>query len=108
MEKSRGRLRLLLFLLAASLLPQVSLGSELELRVNRSSDVVRLMCEPPLGSPQRAATFTFRDPLNGTSEERRSSTGTLDIPILSDNETVVSCRIDGSTNSDNFSIAGKS
>ena len=56
-----------------------------------------------------AATFTFRDPLDGTLDPRHSSTGRLDIPVLSHNETVVSCRIDGqSTDSPSYSIAGKS
>ena len=109
MEKSRGRLRLFLLLLAASLLPQVSLGSILELNVDDDNDVVRLECFNRF-QVMGAANFTFRDPLDGTPVQRHSSTGGLDIPVLSDNETVVSCRIDdgGSTDSTSFAIAGKS
>ena len=112
MDEPRGRLRLFLCVFAASLLLQARLGvSQLQFagRVD-TSDEIGLNCVGGLFDDPQPATFTFRHPITGEVSRTISTTSgqvTLNIAILPENETVVSCMIMGeSTESQRIAITG--
>ena len=115
MDEPRGRLRLLLCVFAASLLLQARLGVSQTLafddRVDTSDEVGLNCLGGPLGTDLQAATFMFRHPITGEILRTINTTSgqtTLTIPVLPENETVVSCTTMGeSTESQRIAIAGK-
>ena len=114
MDEVRVRIRpwlLLCIVFAASLL-QVSVGQRPNMRValgdTDDKNLVTLVClRQQGGGTGQPATFKFTNPLNAQDTEERSTSTSLRFPILPENETFVSCRLDGgSVDSETVAITG--
>ena len=108
MNEQRLRVRRLLFYILAASLLQVSREQDpprLNVRLGGDdSNDITLEC----GQTSQAATFTFINPLNYSDIITRRQVPPFTFTIGPENETVVSCRVDGSSaDSERVAITGK-
>ena len=110
MNEQRLRVRRLLFYIFAASLLQVSREQDppilnVAFGGDDSNDIT-LECG---SQTSQAATFTFINPLNDLDRSTRTQGSRLTFTIRPENETVVSCRLDGSggVDSERVAITGK-